>query len=357
MSLAKQSKVDVREFILQNVSKNPDGISSLTRDKFRLSRTSLARYMRELIRDELITATGNTYARRYQLKKIVDLNLSIELYAEQSEDTIWRFRILPHIKNLNPNIVDICQYGFTEMFNNAIDHSGSKDAIISFEQTYTTVSISIIDHGIGIFEKIKRDFKLVDERDALLELSKGKLTSDSSKHSGEGIFFTSRMFDEFSIRSGYLFYSRVRKDGDDWDWLIETIDKPNYEIGTAVYMEISTSANWTPRQVYDRYQHEEIGFRKTHVPVKLGKYPGEQLVSRSQAKRVLSRFEKFSEVILDFDGVPEIGQPFADEIFRVYRNSHPGVSVTAVRANPTIRRMIDQVRAVADEEQRTEMQP
>lgn len=349
MSISGQQKAEVREFVLHNVAKNPDGISALTKEKFHLSRTSISRYLRELINEGLLTATGNTYARRYELARLVDLNFSIELYAEQSEDTIWRFRILPHIKNVKPNILDICQYGFTEMLNNAIDHSASKDAIIVYQQTYTTILMMIIDHGVGIFEKIKKDFNFTDERDALLQLSKGKLTSDTSKHSGEGIFFASRMFDEFTIRSGHLFYSRERKDADDWDWLIETEDKPKYEIGTGITMIISTNANWTTREVYDRYQNEEIGFRKTHVPVKLGKYPGEQLVSRSQAKRVLSRFDKFSEVLLDFDGVPEVGQPFVDEIFRVFKNSHPEIKVIAIRTSPAVQTLIDQVQAIQRE--------
>jgi hypothetical protein len=349
MSVSRLQKAEIREFILQNVAKNPDDISALTGEKFHLSRTSISRYLRELIHEGLLTASGKTYARRYELAKLVNLNFSIELYAEQSEDTIWRFRILPHIKNMKPNILDICQYGFTEMLNNAIDHSTSKDAIICYQQTYTTILMIIVDHGVGIFEKIQRDFNLADARDALLELSKGKLTSDPSKHSGEGIFFTSRMFDEFSIRSGFLFYSRERKDPDGWDWLIETEDKPKYQIGTGVTMVVSTNANWTMREVYDRYQNEEIGFRKTHVPVKLGKYPGEQLVSRSQAKRILSRFDKFSEVLLDFDGVPEVGQPFIDEIFRVYKNSHPDIKVIAIRTSPAVQTLIDQVQAIQRE--------
>lgn len=351
MSLSAQQQAGVREFVLQNVTKNPDTISALTREKFGLSRTSFSNYMRDLVRDGLIIASGNTYARRYQLAKIVDINFTLGLYVGQSEDAIWRFRILPQIKNVKQNVIDICQYGFTEMLNNAIDHSASKDAIIDYEQTYTTISMAIIDHGVGVFDKIQRDFGLADAREALLELSKGKLTSDKTKHSGEGIFFTSRMFDEFSIRSGYLFYSRERTMSDGWDWFVETEDRPKYEIGTAVTMEISTSANWTMSEVYNRYQNEDGGFRKTHVPVKIGKYPGEQLVSRSQAKRILSRFEKFSEVLLDFDGVPEIGQPFADEIFRVYNKDHPGVRVIAIRANPDVQRMIDQVRAAASDEE------
>jgi hypothetical protein len=53
--------------------------------------------------------------------------------------------------------------------------------------------------GICIFNKTAEDFNLDDERHAILELSKGKLTSDPSRHNGEGIFFTSRMFDDFAF--------------------------------------------------------------------------------------------------------------------------------------------------------------
>lgn len=75
------------------------------------------------------------------------------------------------------------------------------------------------------------------------------------------------------------------------------------------------------------------------MPIALGKYPGEQLVSRSQAKRVLSRVDRFSEVLLDFQGVQDIGPAFADEIFRVFRNAYPDINITAARANERVNRM------------------
>ena len=90
-------------------------------------------------------------------------------------------------------------------------------------------------------------------------------------------------------------------------------------------------------------------FRKTHVPIKLGNYPGEQLVSRSQAKRILTRFEEFSEVLLDFHGVEESGQAFADEIFRVFRNQHPDIKIIAVRAEPDVQNMIDRATPSSDD--------
>jgi anti-sigma regulatory factor (Ser/Thr protein kinase) len=255
------------------------------------------------------------------------------------EDVVWRYKILPNIHGLNKNIVDICQYGFTEILNNVIDHSLSDDAVISYEQNYCMVTMIIIDHGVGIFEKIQKDFKLADARSALLELSKGKITSDKERHTGEGIFFTSRMFDRFEITSGNLFYLRERIEND--EWLIETNDVIEDVQGTSIYMEISTDAKSTTRTVFDTYQDDNLRFRRTHVPISLGNYPGEQLVSRSQAKRVLARFDQFSEVILDFNNVEDIGQPFADEIFRVFKNSHPDIEILVTRTNPDIDKMIE----------------
>lgn len=339
----------VREFILRNVVEHSGNISSLAAKQFGLTRATINLYTKRLIEEGLLTATGKTRARRYALKNTVNLNFQITGITRLSEeDVVWRFRILPEISNLSQNIVDICHYGFTEIYNNVIDHSLSDDAIIKYEQNYCKVSMVIIDHGVGIFEKIQKDFNLSDPRSALLELAKGKLTSDKTRHSGWGIYFTSRMFDLFQIRSGDLFYSRERKRND--DWLIETGDIGRHINGTLVYMEISTDAPWAPRDIFEKYQGDDMGFRKTHVPVKLGNYPGEQLVSRSQAKRVLARFDQFSEVLLDFEGVEYIGQPFADEIFRVFHNAHPEITLGATRANPNIRKMIEFVTMSAREE-------
>lgn len=328
----------IREFLLRNVAAHPTDISAMAMQEFGLSRTAIVRYIRRLVDNGLLTAEGATSARRYALAKLFDKSFTLRLTKSLSEDSIFQFRILSHMSEVPQNVRDTCQYGFTEMLNNAIDHSASSDAIISVVITYEMIDMFIADHGVGIFEKIQNDFHLPDSRSALLELSKGRLTSDAAHHSGEGIFFTSRMFDEFSIRSGNLFYSRVRKS--DSDWLIETEDRPKYEVGTAINLKISTDATWTMREVFDRYQNDGIGFRKTHVPVSLGKYPGEQLVSRSQAKRVLARFDQFSEVLLDFQGVDQIGQAFADEIFRVFRSSHPSVDVIAIYANDQVTRTI-----------------
>jgi hypothetical protein len=64
------------------------------------------------------------------------------------------------------------------------------------------------------------------------------------------------------------------------------------------------------------------------------------LISRSQAKSLIARARQFTQVQLDFAEVPEIGQAFSDEIFRVFVLAHPHVQLEAVNANPDVQRMI-----------------
>jgi anti-sigma regulatory factor (Ser/Thr protein kinase) len=330
----------VREFILRRVSDHPHDIGPLTAREFDVSRTAVSRYMQRLIDEGMLTASGQTKARVYKLKPLKSNTFQLPIDQATSEEMIWRFRVGPDFAGIRENVVGICQYGFTEMLNNAIDHSEGREVTISYEIDYARITMRVADNGIGIFERLQRDFGFPDPRGALLELLKGKLTSNELAHAGEGIFFTSRMFDKFEISSGRLSY--VKRRNDEGEGSTEVRDLEEGVVGTRVVMTIATDADWTRQDVFDRFI--AAGTRRTQVPVRLGQYPGEALVSRSQAKRVVARFEQFSEVILDFEGVDEIGQGFADEIFRVFKNAHPAINLVAVRANDKVQRMIDFVR-------------
>ena len=75
------------------------------------------------------------------------------------------------------------------MVNNAIDHSEGTTLAIAVKRTYALIRISLLDNGIGIFKKVQRELHLDDPLHAILELSKGKLTTDPAHHTGEGVFF------------------------------------------------------------------------------------------------------------------------------------------------------------------------
>lgn len=166
----------------------------------------------------------------------VGFYLTIEPGLE--EDRVWCATVLPLLEGLPANKIDIWQYCVTEMVNNAIDHSeGSRLAVVVGRQPSNT-RVRVVDGCIGIFRKIKAAFNLEDETQAILELSKGKLTTDPDWHSGQGIFFTSRMLDEFSILSRGAYFSHEATQRVDW---ILPDDDP--DSSTMVTMEWTTTRN------------------------------------------------------------------------------------------------------------------
>jgi anti-sigma regulatory factor (Ser/Thr protein kinase) len=337
----------IRQFILENVVAHPHDIATLTAKKFGTSRVTANRYLKKLVDEGYLAATGATKARKYTLRQTASAIFAVHVDKTLEEDVVYRERVEPLLRDVPANVKEICQYGFTEMLNNVIDHSESEECWIVIERTANRIDLTIRDYGVGIFNKIQKECGLNDPRHALLELSKGKLTTDPARHSGEGIFFTSRMFTEFTISSGDLFYNRELER--DEEWLIEV--QPNIEPlhGTSVKLQLDINIKYTALEVFRQYEDEDRGFAKTHVPVRLAKYGDEQLVSRSQARRVLARFNKFTEILLDFDGVSRIGQAFADEIFRVYWREHPEVSIIPIRITPEVEEMISHVRNAARE--------
>ena len=345
--MARPKNHELREFILRNVREHAGDIVPYTAKMFGVSRASANLYMRGLISEKLIEARGRTNARHYRLKALDTYTGEFPIGPGLREDVVLREHISPHLKCLPSNIVHICEYGFSEMLNNVIDHSEGTLCKVRFSRDYALVKLEVLDNGVGIFDKIARECHLADKREAILELSKGKLTTDSSKHTGEGIFFTSRMFDRFTIMSGDLRYRRTKRENDEWlvesklqKWLISSNFGKEFERGTCVVMEIPTDSSLTTKEVFDKYVDDNYRFSRTHVPLVLAKYEGENLVSRSQARRLLARVERFSEVILDFRGINEIGQAFADEIFRVWTREHSNTKVVTMGVSADVQRMI-----------------
>jgi anti-sigma regulatory factor (Ser/Thr protein kinase) len=338
---------EIRDFALRNIRDNPQTIAAVLQERFGLSRQNASKYLRDLIAERLLTAQGNTRARTYGLAEIANDQFILDVDSSLQEDVVWRTRVRPLLAPfVEPNVLNICLHGFTEMLNNVIDHSGSEKVFLAVSRTAIGVELMVKDYGVGIFQKIQHDFNLNDPRHALLELSKGKLTSDNTKHSGEGIFFTSRMFDFFSIRSRRLFFTRtINSSG---DWLLEVDERPDGEnsAGTCVFMDILADSKRTSSEIFERFtsEFEADGFSRTHVPIKLSAYDDDQLVSRSAAKRVLARVSNFREVLLDFQGVTGIGQAFADEIFRVFPLEHPEVLLIAIHTTPQIDQMINRAK-------------
>ena len=332
----------IRRFILEQVEKTPENVAKRTSEKFGITRQAVNKHLRRLLSEGVIRRTGQTRASVYRLSSLSEWRKSYQISPELAEDVVWSRDVREVFREVPDNVLDIWHYGFTEMFNNAIDHSTGTVITVHIKQTAITTEMMISDDGIGIFRKIQTEMGLLDERHSILELSKGKLTTDPGGHTGEGIFFTSRMFDLFDILSGGVYF--LHKFEDDHDW----IDERNHSSsGTWVWMNLNNHTARTTKKVFDRFTSgpDDYGFTKTIVPVRLAQYGNDRLVSRSQAKRLLARVELFSTVMFDFSEVKEIGPAFADEIFRVFATKHPEIVLHTIHVNSATKRMIERARS------------
>lgn len=338
MSKLRKKGETIRKFILDNVINHPNDIVTFTAETSNISRQAVSKHIQQLRNQNILIREGKARNVHYSLHPQEEWNKTLILIDNPAEDIVWKDEVKERIGHLPDNALEIWHYGFSEMFNNVIDHSNGTTVIIYIKKTANSIELSLLDNGIGIFTKIKNAMNLLDERHAVIELTKGKLTTDPAHHSGEGIFFSSRMFDEYSIMSGEVYLSH--KYDNDEDWILQTRE---YQKGTFITMKIQNNTSRTTQGIFKKFSDDDYGFTKTVVPVRLAQYGNEQLISRSQAKRLLTRIDRFKTVLFDFKEVEVIGQAFADEVFRVFVNQHPNMVILPLHENDAIKQVIYRV--------------
>jgi excisionase family DNA binding protein len=252
--------------------------------------------------------------------------------AGADEATVWA-QLRDDLDLEDASARRIMQYAFTEMLNNAIDHSGSKTASVTWWTGSALWAFEIADDGDGIFPHVRDGLGLDDLFAAIQELTKGRTTTDPRRHTGEGIFFTSKMVDLFTIESAGLAWTvdNLRDD--------QAVGVSKTKSGTRVLCELDPKTRRQTADVFARFSDEDNEFSRSHTVVRLFRL-GVRFVSRSEAKRLLHGMERFREVEIDFDGVDEVGQGFVDELVRVWPSEHQDTVITPVRMNAAVDFMV-----------------
>jgi len=266
-----------------------------------------------------------------------DLDLSYPLEGLE-EDRVWDEVVgdVPQIRDASANVRSIMRYAFTEMLNNAIDHSGGTGARVKV-WAGDHLSFEMIDDGIGAFRHVRERLGLPDDLAALQQLSKGRETTAPERHSGEGIFFTSKAVDRFDLDANLLRWIVDNSIGD------QAVGDAPEHAGTRVRCDIDTATRRTLEEVFAPFVDERsLRFDRTVVSLALFETEG-RFVSRSEAKRVGTRLERFSEAVLDLSGIDEVGLAFVDELFRVWAAEHPETRLVPINMSPAVERVVRRV--------------
>jgi len=287
-----------------------------------------------MVADGLLVAEGKGRATRY--KSATATFQRVFPREGLREDEVWR-NVRTAVRALSDpsaaNATVLLGVAFTEMLNNAIDHSASREVGVDFEVRGGVGRFTVTDWGVGAYENVRQSRALPSNVAALQEISKGKLTTQPERHTGQGLFFTSKIADRFELEANGLRWVVDNVRGD--TAISETATKQ----GTIVRFELSLATTTTMAEVSAQYEHEDHQFDTSRVVVKLFEY-GVEFVSRSEAKRVVSRLGEFRHVIFDFAGVQLVGQGFADEVFRVWAGEHREVHISMVNMVPNVARVV-----------------
>lgn len=329
-----------QRYLLEIIKDHPRDAVRVAMDRFEVTRAAVLFHLKKLKDSGQVVQHGERNKTRYYLNddleavSITSLKEFQYRVGSAGEDQIWKSDIKPLLSHLPQNILDILQYSFTEMFNNVIDHSGSSGAQVRIT-TDPCIKIEIIDHGIGVFKNIATFFGVTDFREALIQLHQGKVTTDSSRHSGQGIYFTSKAVDEFVLKANGLMYLKNNLT-DDWYWERYA----EVQAGTSVLLTLDRGSKRLIKDVFDYYTDKDLHFDKSHLRIELSKFEEESFISRSQAKRLLAGCHDFSVLLLDFKNVRNVGQAFVDEVFGVYGEQFPQVRFEIINANEDVIFMI-----------------
>lgn len=298
-----------------------------------ITRQAAHHHLRSLVEAGEIQHVGKGRGARYQLPRQQTIRRSLQ---DVEEHLLWN-EVLQADKRLREapqNVVAILRFAFTEMVNNAIDHSQGRLVDVSSVWMNGRILFHVTDDGVGAFQTVRTKFALPDNFAALQEISKGKTTTDPEHHSGEGIFFTSKAVDRFMLEANGL------------RWTVDNItedqaagDAPSTH-GTRVSWSLDSGSRRQLSEVFAAFTDPETyDFNRSQAVVRLFE-SGASFVSRSEARRLAHGLEKFQEVTVDFRGISDVGQGFIDELFRVWAGAHQRTRLVPTNMSPAVEAMV-----------------
>jgi DNA-binding transcriptional ArsR family regulator/anti-sigma regulatory factor (Ser/Thr protein kinase) len=323
-----------REAILRELANGPASSGDLG-SAIGVSRQAVLNHLTELADEGIVARSGAGRAVRWELA--FDLHLvwaRREDLAPLEEDVLWsevEQALGDRWTALRPPVQRRVRWCATEMLNNAIDHSEGRVISASVRTGPASLTLRVADDGIGVYRRVRDTFDLPDNATAVEAIAKGRQTTAPEEHSGQGIFFSSRIADRFVL------------DSDGTAWTVEgedqTLGATTPVGGTRVTMDFDTTSDRTTEEVFDRHtEPDDLEF--TITTLRLGR-AGPELVSRSEAKRLVTGLEEFRVVQLDFSEVTGVGQGFVDELFRVWARRNPDTELRPQHMNPEVAFMVE----------------
>ena len=158
MSFTSTKRDQIKNYILEKIDAHDDGFIGKTVSTYGISDKTVYRYLQEMVNEGILVKDKKQYSLCYDE---AGFDIKRAEAEKLGEDMVYTQNILKYVDDLKSNVRAIWDYGFTEIMNNAIDHSNAEGVKIIVRKNRLRTSIAIIDDGIGIFENIKNAYDQV----------------------------------------------------------------------------------------------------------------------------------------------------------------------------------------------------
>ena len=340
--MARQNLESITQWITATAQRRPHSLDVELAARTNVSQRSARRTLARLVELNWLVREGSARRPAWRPGPLRQVVQRYEL-AGLEEDLPWSLDFAPHFV-LPPNVLRMVQQAFCELLNNAIGHSGGTHVTVSLRQTASQAQLLVSDNGVGLFERIAQSFAVASPALAMLELSKGKLTSQPERHTGQGLFFTSRLADVFDLHANDAAFQQRAWDERGWH-----PQRALRHAGTSIYAAFALDTPRTLDGVRGAYSVGDdpfgVEFSRTVVPLRLITSTIEGLESRAQARRVCARLGEFRRAEIDFGGVASVGHAFADEMFRVFGPAQRSLELVPVNMTPAVAALVGHYRS------------
>jgi anti-sigma regulatory factor (Ser/Thr protein kinase) len=333
--MARTDLIAVTRWITAAALQHPRDLPAHLMQRLSIGRSAAGRLLGRLCDTQWLHREGTPRRAVYRPGM---LRQAVHTYALDSLDEAlpWSRDFAP-LFALSPTVARNARHAFTELLNNAIDHSGGTQVTVSVRQTAGHLQLLVSDDGCGLFARIGQHFAIHDPAQAMLELGKGKLTSQPARHTGRGLYFTARLADILDLHANDSAFQHRAWQRHRWQRT-----RPAARTGTSVFVAIALDSTLSLDSVMRDHSLDGAGygFDRTVVPLQVLTSPLSGLESRAHARQVTARLAQFRRAELDFEGVDEIGHSFADELFRVYAREHPGLELVPLHTSARVAALI-----------------
>ena len=324
-----KSSNQIKKFILDNINHHKRDIIQTAIQRFGISRQAALKHMHFLIDQKQVVAHGKTRDRFYELKPYVNLSKTIDIDSEFSVQSILQKQIFPHFSSLSFNIREICEFSFSAILQNILDHSKATKLYYKLYLSHNDVHIIIGDNGRGLFEHIKSSLNLENIKVAAIELAKGHVTTDPEYHSGDELNAVIQLFDKVTIDSSgksLVFINKTQ------DWIIK--NSPHQQ-GTRIHLEIETDSQRNCKDIFQNLFNTRN--ESVRIPINLLTVEESALVnSRAQAQSILRNISNWKNIEFDFNNIDLIGPAFADELVRKTKAENQLADIKWTNSNKTV---------------------